>query len=244
VALGISCECENRWMSGSDQPKDRTWASLCRDRLAKLSAEQLRNIEAGDLPGPTSADSSPVFEETAWHGGYYELAMILGAVAGVGSDRRLSLAIASAWSHDALLGPFTDTTFTAASESVLLDPHGEAIERLYGAIILPYGIAPLTTIVVREEYGDANMDWLYVACPVGGLGEIHPDVGGYPFEPDQHPNAWQRPLDLVLVDVARRVRTSSNYQRAYIDFEVSGNDRFESAEPGSLFIGGQKMSTP
>jgi hypothetical protein len=202
----------------------RTWTRIRRDRLTGLSAEELGEFQSGRLRAETSLDSSsPVFGEDSWHGGFYELAIVLGGVTDPGSNDRLSAAIRSSWSHDSCLGPFAQRGFTLTTEPSLLNGRDEIDERLYGALLLPYGLAPLT-VVVREESGHDNLDWLYVACPVGGLSEIHPDVGGYPFEPYSDTDTWREPLDSLLIDIARHIHSVARFQRAYIDFEVAGDD--------------------
>jgi hypothetical protein len=156
-----------------------------------------------------------------WVGGYYELALELGPT----DDERLEAAIRAVCSHTAAVGwyalgerrPVAEEPLPCTLESI--SRHGQ----LRGIVNLPSGEQVVCgLVVVREEGGSYEPDWLDFYIPMGALGRIDSRVGGYPFGDDADSLQWRRPLDDWLAEIGRRVYENVRFRLGLVGMEVSG----------------------
>ena len=77
-------------------------------------------------------------------------------------------------------------------------------------------------VVVREEGGSYEPDWLDFYIPLGALGRIDPREGGYPFGDFDESLEWRRPLDDWLAELGRHVYENVRFRLGLVGMEVSG----------------------
>ena len=153
-----------------------------------------------------------------WYGGHYEAAIVLGGHADTLSDLRLSSAIARIWANDKL------TLFGDRSKDDLAGQSVEDLNFLMGWMkVAALGVVPVKTIVVRELSQRNGNDWLYVSVPLGGLSEVVPKVGGWPFGDTEKSEDWRGPLEKALADLTMDLCVKVPIRVAGIGFEISGN---------------------
>jgi hypothetical protein len=158
-------------------------------------------------------------DNETWLGGYYELAIELGAR----SDERLQDSLRAIWQMPCLTGCYVDRD-REPEEQDRVEPslaHLDINGHLQGIAILPDGQRiPCGTVAIREEGGP---DWLDFYIPLGALEQIYQEVCGFPFgDPDPGSRAWREPLENWLAEVGRRVFSSVRFRLGLIGIEVSG----------------------
>ncbi len=153
-----------------------------------------------------------------WCGGFYELAICLGPR----DDERLDAALASVWRSGKVVG------CAARGERGRHDPVPltvASLERyghLHGVVALPGGVEIVCGVVaIRFDDGD---DWLDFSLPLGALGSVMPQVGGFPFGTDggAESRIWREPIDAWLVALGTSVYDDAPFTYAAIGFEASG----------------------
>jgi hypothetical protein len=181
-----------------------------------------------------------------WHGGFLEAAIVLGPREDHDADERLISALNAVWSSDFTFGPHADRfSFRADSEPITTIGAGtidlQSPGHLYGWIKLPLGSWSVGgTCVIREEYGDPNLDWLDVYLPLGALAELDGRVGAYPFGDTDACQSWLEPLSARLGELACTVLDAVSGVAAFIGFEVSGTpeaDGWDGTVPSERSIG-------
>ncbi len=145
-----------------------------------------------------------------------------------------------------VFGPYVDrfefgpdstpiTTISAATIDLRNPGH------LYGWIKLPSGDWSVGgTCVIREEFGDPNLDWLDVYLPLGGLTEVDDRVGGYPFGDTAMCRDWLEPVSAHLGAIGSAVLGAVGGVAAFVGFEVSGTpeaDGWNGTVPSERSIG-------
>jgi hypothetical protein len=170
-----------------------------------------------------------------WVGGFYELALELGP----SDDERLEAAIRAVCTHTAAVGwyavgdrrPVAEERLPCTWESIAR--HGQ----LRGTVQLPSGEQVVCgLVVVREEGGSYEPDWLDFYIPLGALGRIDSRVGAYPFGDFAESLQWRRPFDDWLADLGRRVYEEVPFRLGLVGVEVSGEmyaDQLASGVPTS-----------
>lgn len=175
------------------------------------------------------ADATAFTDDENWNGGYYELAMKLGAHADPGADQRLRKALDALWDDPALHGCYSDRWTDRAAQQAA-GPVAEPIDHpasQYGIATLPGGAEVVClSVVVRFEGNDREEgdDWLGLCLPTGALGRVEPRVGAYPFDGEPESRAWREPIDDWLARIAERVHRRAGLALGLIGFEVSGED--------------------
>jgi hypothetical protein len=157
-----------------------------------------------------------------WNGGFYELALELGAT----SDARLERALTALGEVVAVPGWYGGRD-CEPHEQATVDCTFESLKRyqhLHGVVALPDGTPIVCGVFAVRE--DGGSDWLDFYLPLGALGRADPRVGAfpYPFEGEgalAH-LAWRRPIDDWLADIGRRVYARVGYSLGLIGDEVSG----------------------
>lgn len=172
-------------------------------------------------------DAADFVDDENWHGGYYELAIDLGARSDADADGRLVAALDAVWSDPALDGCYHDRRRSRSGQTAM-SPHEASVDEpppLYGVATLPIGATVVCATHVVREIGDehrAPHDWLDLCLPTGALLRVDSRVGGYPFgSEDSLP--WRAPIDEWLVRVAEEVFRVAPFRAALIGFEVSGD---------------------
>ncbi|WP_328603151.1 hypothetical protein OG943_24015 [Amycolatopsis sp. NBC_00345] len=172
-----------------------------------------------------------------WHGGFYELALNLGAT----SDTRLERALA------ALAGavPVPDWYGTRDREPAGQPPVGCTLgslrrhQHLQGIVTLPGGTPVVCGVVAIRE--DGGPDWLDFYLPLGALGRAEPRVDAFPFpfegEGALAHLAWRRPIDDWLAEVGRQVHAAAGFSYGLIGHEVSGERRPADPPPEERRVG-------
>jgi hypothetical protein len=184
---------------------------------------------------PESDRASYLDDPDNWVGGFYELALELGPA----DDERLDAAIRAVCTHTGVVGwyalgdrrPVAEERLACTWESMAR--HGQ----LRGIVQLPSGEQVVCgLVVVREEGGSYEPDWLDFYIPLGALGRIDSRVGGYPFGDFAESLEWRRQLDDWLADLGRRVYANVPYRLGLVGVEVSGEmyaDELASGVPTS-----------
>lgn len=154
-------------------------------------------------------------DRDAWDGGFYELAIWLGAP------------------DDAILQTATRALLGAAGIDTLwrnAPKHPQRIEgdtwtlqpdtgHLSGLVELPSGRSVICGVMaIRYERDD---DWLYLDLPLAALRRLDARIGLYPLVgADVSSLAWRKPLDNWLAQIAVEVRRAVSFKLALIGWEV------------------------
>jgi hypothetical protein len=167
-------------------------------------------------------DATTFTDEENWHGGFYELAILLGDR----DDVRLDAAIGAVWADPRVDGCYADRHREPADQERVpctLEALDE-VDHLRGIALLPDGQRVVCgTVIIREE--ESRMDWLDFYVPAGALARVDPRVGGYPFGGDKGGSlVWRTPIDDWLAEVAGRVYAAASFTYALIGFEASGEE--------------------
>ncbi len=188
------------------------------------------------------ADATRFTDDENWHGGYYELAMKLGAHADPGADQRVRDALVAVWDDEALQGCYGDRWADRAAQQPAR-PLAEPIDHpapQYGLATLPSGAQVVClSVVVRFEGNEREEgdDWLDLCLPTGALGRVEPRVGAYPFDGEIESRSWREPIDDWLAAIAARVHRRAGVALGLIGFEVSGEDEsFTGDAPASTHV--------
>lgn len=167
--------------------------------------------------------STAFTQDDNWYGGFYELALELGAT----SDARLERALTVLGEVAGVPGWYGSRDHEP-HEQAKVDCSLESLQRyqhLHGIVDLPDGTPVLCGVAAVRE--DGGSDWLDFYLPLGSLGRADPRVGAfpYPFEGEgalAH-LAWRRPIDDWLADLGRQVYARVDYSLGLIGHEVSGD---------------------
>lgn len=169
----------------------------------------------------SSVDPAAFGDDENWHGGFYELAVLVGPR----DDARLDAALRAAWNDARLDGCYADRDREPTDQervpcSSVVDEGGH----LRGLAQLPNaGRVVCGSVVVREE--DSRLDWIDFYLPMGALARADPRVGGFPFpfgDNDGGSLAWRHPIDQWLAAMAARIYLAAPFEYAPVGFEVSG----------------------
>lgn len=152
-----------------------------------------------------------------WHGGYYELALELGAH----SDQRLCEALQSIWTYSSVEGCYLEGDREPSAQHRIEVDQTDLEQRLYGVAQLHPGVrVACGTFVVRETDGP---DWVGFYIPMGAIEGLL-ETGGYPLNADQERNRlWQDKFDNWLIDLGKHVFDVVQYELGLIGHEVSGD---------------------
>jgi hypothetical protein len=155
--------------------------------------------------------------DSAWYGGFYELALEVGPR----SDDRLRAALAAVWSHPDLDGCYTDRAREPADQPRFPPDLLDEGSHLLGTARLPNGEqVACGTCLIREV--DDGSDWLDFYLPLGSLGTAYP-IRGFPFgSATDWPGPWRHEVEDWLAEVGLWVARSVSFQLGLIGFEVSG----------------------
>lgn len=184
--------------------------------------------------------------DDTWNGGYLEAAIVLGERDDPGSDDRVVAGLRAAWRHPWLDGWFATKDAVTGSSApsgwealAHIDPKEPGLQ--YGWIDLGGGRRSAAgTLVIREDFGSPNLDWLDVVVPLGGLGAVDRRVGAYPFGDFEHCEEWLEPLLYRLGEIAVDVCEATSARVALIGFELSGHpsaDGFDGTVPNERVSG-------
>ena len=149
----------------------------------------------GRFPEPCvpTLQSTDNDDDEVWLGGYFELALELGAP----DDSRLIKAESRLWAHHSL------------------EQDGA---RSFGVAAIPgIGTTCCKVIMVPEE----DKDWLVLCIPMGGLGRVV-DVGAYPFA-DGSDLSWTTALEDWFVAIAKSIFEAVPFELGLTGHDVSGN---------------------
>lgn len=153
-----------------------------------------------------------------WGGGYYELAILLGPA----DDGRVEAAAQALWTAPGVDGP----ELLGGPPAPPPARHTAALRegRQVGTATLPDGRRVVCGLLwMRED--DTGLDWVDFFVPLGSLSKVEPRVGAFPFGgSDDCTLQWRHELDAWLVGLGERVHRVAPFERAYIGFEVLGED--------------------
>jgi hypothetical protein len=156
--------------------------------------------------------------DETWLGGYYELAIEIGAR----SDEHLLDALIAIWTHPTLEGCYLDRQ-KEPSDQPRIKPSADFLSIMHhqGIALLPNGCRiAWGTCLIREE--DEGPDWLDFYLPMGILNGAY-DIGSYPFDdPGSKPEHWQPSVDEWLAELGEYVYSITPFQLGLIGFEISG----------------------
>jgi hypothetical protein len=176
---------------------------------------------------PRPSPTDPTHEDN-WHGGFYELAIKLGAA----DDARLDAAVIALWNAGSLQRPFRRQSLEAADVSAqsLLAGHLHSVATIPGL-----GSTLCVVIVVREETDDSGVavygaDWLDLCLPLGALGNLDERVAAYPFGDEADSRGWREPVERWFATVAAAVFETVPFVHAVTGNEVSGVEPSEVQE--------------
>ena len=153
------------------------------------------------------------FDE-AWAGGFYELSILTRPVAGSVAKIRDIV-----WSDLSLEGCYKHRDIETDKQT---EYHSGDFAIFAGAHI--YGIAAIPDFGVSAcgmcfLMGMQEGDWTNLYLPLGSLGRISKDIGGYPFQ-THNASVWKKPLDKWLEAIARHVYSLFPFTLALIGFET------------------------
>jgi hypothetical protein len=158
-----------------------------------------------------------VFNEQAWFGGFYELAMEYEPW----SEGNLDGALKAIWDFPDLQGCYLRHDIEPSQQQRVAPSLAmlEANVHLRGIATLADGkqIA-CGTYLVPDDAGPA---WIGLYLPMGALSTAY-DVGAYPFEQDTSSQRWREPLEKWLAAVGEFVFSRSAFRLGLVGFEVSG----------------------
>lgn len=171
-------------------------------------------------------DATAFTDPDNWSGGFYELSLEIGER----DDGRLQRALTALWRAAGLTGCYGNAEREPAEQSAvpLTVASLEEFGHLRGVVTLPSAdpvVCGCIAIRLDGDNGD-NQDWLTFYLPLGALGVVVPDVGGFPFGPDGGPRSldWRVPLDAWLAEVAREVFRHLDFRLGLIGFDVDITD--------------------
>jgi len=207
------------------------WARSCRDPLGHADEPAVDAFcQDRGVGKPPMADPTDPSHDDNWNGGYYELAIKLGAH----DDERLDAALNSLWEAAGLqqafrrgsTGPASELTPVVSAESLLAGS-------LHSVASIPgMGLTLCSVLVVREETYEAGVtrygqDWLDLCLPLGALDNLDHRVGAHPFDETAPSRAWREPIERWFEGVARSVFEIVPFVHAVTGFEVSGMEPSE-----------------
>lgn len=162
----------------------------------------------------------------AWSGGFFELAVELGAR----SDDRLRSALCKVWEHPTLSGCYRQSDREPELQ-VRIDPGSLDVEEtVYGVANIPgIGTTCCLTTVLRVE---DRSDWLMLGVPMGSLSLVA-DVGAYPFA-DSTDLSWRLLMQAWLRQVADSIFETVPFQLGLIDHDVLGEIHAEDVRRGGI----------
>jgi len=167
-----------------------------------------------------------------WTGGYYELAIRLGAR----DDLRLELALESVWRNAKIEGCYARVAFRhypATLSLSSLERHGH----LTGVVELPGGVRMVCGVVaVREEHG---ADWLDFYLPLGALGTADSRVGAFPFGDDGGlgSRGWREPIEDWFGFIGEDIFADVPFEYALSGFEASGRKPEDARDSDGTYYG-------
>jgi hypothetical protein len=157
-------------------------------------------------------------DNRSWCGGFYELCIEVSPH----SDVRLQKALDAIWQIPYLKGCYTNRNQEPEEQKAVKPDLAEYNNcHLQGIAILPDGqeIA-CGTVAIREK---GRSDWLDFYVPLGALGQIYKEVGGYPFADfGSKSQSWRQPLEDWLAKIGCTVFSTVQFRLGLIGFEVSG----------------------
>lgn len=163
------------------------------------------NMMAGHSGG--EAVVALLVDQEAWRGGFYELAIQLGAP----DDARLGVAVRMLASAACIEGPWLLDGPLGCAEAASWTVADLSRGHLRGLVRLPGGQQTLCSVIaVREDEGE---DWLDLCLPLEALSRCDSRVGAFPFGEDGGEGSlvWRRPIDDWLAGIARRVGQAAGF---------------------------------
>jgi hypothetical protein len=171
-------------------------------------------------------------DESNWAGGFYELALELGAE----GDDAVAQALLAVWREACVLGCFGPEYVAAEGPTggsarrrlvghTPVEPGARALERyghVHGVVEMAGGAAVVCgASALREVDGH---DWLTFYLPLGALSALDDRVRGYPFGPDGGPGslAWRAAVDDWLAGIAIAVFPELRFRLGLIGCEAVG----------------------
>lgn len=157
-----------------------------------------------------------------WHGGFYELSLLLGPA----DDERLDGAVRALW-RAAGLGDHDELTGREPSALEVLRDHLRAVVDVPG-----FGrcVAAVMVIRLRDDDEVPVEDWLDLCLPMGSLSRRDRRVGGFPFGDTERSRAWREPVEAWFAAVARGVHDQVPVRHAVTGNEVSGTEPHEARD--------------
>jgi hypothetical protein len=157
--------------------------------------------------------------DEAWIGGFYELALEVGAH----SDDRLRAALSALWADPDLDGCFLNPGREPGDQPRVPASRLESGSHLLGIAQLPSGASVACgSCLIREV--DDGPDWLDFYLPMGSLGTAY-QVGPFPFGTEADwPGAWRYEVEDWLAGVGLWVARYASFRLGLIGFEVSGQE--------------------
>lgn len=180
--------------------------------------------------------NEPLFTaDDAWLGGFYELALEIGAR----SDDGLRAALNALWMHPDLDGCYDDRGRQPDEQPRVRADSVDGGSHLLGVARLANGCrVACGSCIIRENAGP---DWLDLYLPMGSLGTAYP-VGPFPFgDESDWSGPWRSDVEDWLAGVGLWIARSASFRLGLIGFEVSGQqyaaDIAVAGIPAQRFIG-------
>jgi hypothetical protein len=157
--------------------------------------------------------------DNSWRGGFYELSIEVGPR----SDERLQQLLEAIWKVPYLKGCYLDRDKEPEAQTVL-KPSLEYLNNnghLYGIATLPdkREVVCGTVAILEME----KTDWLDLYIPLGVLGHIYEEMGGFPFtDSGVKSQSWRQPLENWLAEIGQIVFSMVPFRLGLIGFEVCG----------------------
>jgi hypothetical protein len=167
---------------------------------------------AHDMPDPAS-----LIDDENWSGGFYELAIELGA----SDSQRVQQALSTLWRTAAIDGCHGGFNFEEQVPCTVASL--TTFGHLRGTVVLPSGRRVVCGCVTLG--GDEEPDWLDFYLPLGALARVDRRIGGFPFDSrsGEESVVWRRPLDDWLAGIGTRIFRQVPFRLGLIGFELDGN---------------------
>ncbi|HEX7189878.1 MAG TPA: hypothetical protein VF423_16840 [Actinomycetes bacterium] len=158
-------------------------------------------------------------DQMNWAGGHYELTLEFSRRDGP----QLQRALDSIWHHAGIAGCLA----TPSSHPTEHRPAPRTVEaldtagHLHGVVTLPGEHQVVASVAVHLRGG---VDELHFGLPMGSLGRVYLDAGGFPFGADGDASSavWRQPLEDWMAGIGRAVFATLPFELGLVGFEVSG----------------------
>lgn len=155
--------------------------------------------------------------DSAWDGGFYELALEVGTC----SDEQLEKALNALWAHPDLDGCYINRNHEPWDQPRMPPSFRDDRMHLLGIARLPNGSrVACGSCIIRDSSDDP--DWLDFYLPMGALCSVYP-AGPFPLGTEADwPGSWRFEVEDWLAEIGVCIAQSATFRLGLIGWETSG----------------------